>query len=70
LCIVVISAAVGFLNENYDFQIEKDTIQINILGFTLISNLAISKAYITKRWGVIAFIFKFIPSKWLPSKYL
>jgi len=162
--IVVISAAVGFLNENYDHKIEIDTIQINILGFTLISNLAIkyfikqkhghlvgissisglipnstvvygaskafmisyleglscyvkkhvkspiyvtdicpgfvdtilargkvfwmspvkkavvqianaidnkkSKAYITKRWAIIAFIFKFLPSKWLPSKFL
>lgn len=40
LDLIIISSGTGDLNENLDFEIEKNTIDTNVLGFTCIANWA------------------------------
>lgn len=40
LDLLILSSGIGDLNDNLDFEIEKRTIETNILGFTLITNWA------------------------------
>lgn len=42
LDLLVISSGTGDLNENLDFEIEKRTIETNVMGFTCIANWAFS----------------------------
>lgn len=40
LDLLILSSGIGDLNDNLDFEIEKRTIETNVLGFTLITNWA------------------------------
>jgi len=43
--VIVISAGVGFINRDLEWQAEKQTIDVNVLGFTAVCNVALKQFY-------------------------
>lgn len=40
--LVILSSGTGYINNNLDFDVEKKTLDVNVLGFTLVSDWTIS----------------------------
>ncbi len=69
--VVIINSGIGGLNENLEWEKDKEKIDINVLGFVNIAAKQIfsaikhkkKKVYIPKKWAFIAIFYKIFPEK-------